>query len=264
MSDSLLKWKTASAAHGPWRGLLTAGLIAVSLGAQALPTRFSSGEAQVALLELYTSEGCSSCPPADRWLSKLQDDPRLWRELIPVALHVDYWDEIGWTDVFASPAHTTRQQDYVRHAGLSQVYTPGLVLQGREWRGWFRGQDLHLPAARIAGPLTIDVLDGSQATIRFVPPEKSANELRYTIALLGIGVESAIGRGENAGKRLRHDFVVLAEHSGPLELLNGEYGANMPLPASHRSAARYALVAWVSRGSDPAPLQAAGGWLTGP
>ena len=64
---------------------------------------------QVGLLELYTSEGCSSCPPADRWLSKLKGEPKLWRNIIPLAFHVDYWDYIGWEDRFASPAYTARQ-----------------------------------------------------------------------------------------------------------------------------------------------------------
>ncbi|MCB1738986.1 MAG: DUF1223 domain-containing protein, partial [Gammaproteobacteria bacterium] len=110
--------------------------------AQPQSIHVNSGPRQVALLELFTSEGCSSCPPADRWLSGLIDDPRLWRELVPVAFHVDYWDYLGWPDRFASREFSRRQRDHARSGGLSQVYTPGVVLNGAEWRGWHRGRPL--------------------------------------------------------------------------------------------------------------------------
>jgi hypothetical protein len=73
---------------------------------------FTSPTTQVPLIELYTSEGCSSCPPADRWLSALTQDARLWQGMVPVAFHVDYWDDIGWKDRFASPNHGLRQRHY--------------------------------------------------------------------------------------------------------------------------------------------------------
>ncbi len=91
-----------------------------------------SPETQVSLLELYTSEGCSSCPPADRWISKLKKDDRLWSSMIPVAFHVDYWDYIGWKDRFASPEYSLRQRNYARSKNLKTVYTPGFLLNGEE------------------------------------------------------------------------------------------------------------------------------------
>src|SRR5688572_1610666 len=96
--------------------------------------RLQSPAQQVHLLELYTSEGCSSCPPADRWLSDLKDDPGLWKNFVPVAFHVDYWDHLGWKDKFARAAHTSRQRRYADEWGANTVYTPGLVLDGAEWR----------------------------------------------------------------------------------------------------------------------------------
>ena len=89
---------------------------------------------QVDLIELYTSEGCSSCPPADRWVSSLQNEPGLWRDFIPVAFHVDYWDYIGWPDRFASPAFTARQYVYAQQQSMRTVYTPGFFNNGKEWR----------------------------------------------------------------------------------------------------------------------------------
>ncbi len=85
--------------------LFRLGVLVLLGGSQASADtlHLASGDTRVNLLELYTSEGCSSCPPADRWLSGLRQDPRLWRQLVPVAFHVDYWDGIGWPDRFASP-----------------------------------------------------------------------------------------------------------------------------------------------------------------
>jgi hypothetical protein len=180
---------------------------------------------------------------------------------VPVALHVDYWDDIGWADGYASPAHSARQQAYVHHEGLSQVYTPGLILQGHEWRGWFQRSDLVLPLATTAGPLSLEVTDGTHAEVRFAPVASGEMKLRYTVALLGFGVQSAVARGENAGKTLRHDFLVLAEHSAALQAVNGHYRADLTLPTTTTHAARYGLAVWVSRDADPAPLQAAGGWM---
>ncbi|MBA3543366.1 MAG: DUF1223 domain-containing protein, partial [Chthoniobacterales bacterium] len=77
------------------------------------------------LLELYTSEGCSSCPPAEAGLSKLKDNPRLWQDFVPIAFHVDYWDRLGWRDPFASKEWTARQYEYSARWRSSSVYTPG-------------------------------------------------------------------------------------------------------------------------------------------
>ena len=86
--------------------VLHAALAGFATHASAASLQASSGEKRVTLVELYTSEGCSSCPPAEAWMNQLQDDPRLWREIVPVAFHVDYWDYIGWPDRFAVPAHS--------------------------------------------------------------------------------------------------------------------------------------------------------------
>ena len=69
----------------------------------AAETRFESGPQQISLVELYTSEGCSSCPPAEAWLSRLKEEPGLWKNFVPIAFHVDYWDRLGWRDRFSSP-----------------------------------------------------------------------------------------------------------------------------------------------------------------
>src|SRR5437763_14288663 len=100
--------------------------------AAADPVTFESGAKKVQLLELVTSEGCSSCPPAEASFSRLINDARLWREFVPVAFHVDYWDRLGWRDSFASAEWTKRQQIYAQNWKPQSVYTPAFVLNGRE------------------------------------------------------------------------------------------------------------------------------------
>src|SRR6266480_7047743 len=102
--------------------------------ARAGEQRFESGAQKTHLLELFTSEGCSSCPPAEAWLSKLKAQPRLWKDFVPLAFHVDYWDHLGWRDPFAAKEWTARQHQYSASWKSESVYTPGFVLDGREWQ----------------------------------------------------------------------------------------------------------------------------------
>ena len=120
----------------------------------------------VALVELFTSEGCSSCPPADRWLSGLTQDKRLWRDIVPLAFHVDYWDQLGWRDRFSSAANTDRQRRLAAAGNANGVYTPGFFFDANEWRGFFRSAPL--PSTHIAspGPLTISI-GGDSAVVSY-------------------------------------------------------------------------------------------------
>ena len=93
-----------------------------------------SGPGTAALVELYTSEGCSSCPPADRWLSTLSSRPA--GSVVPLALHVDYWDYIGWKDPYAKREFSLRQRKFSQLQRMALVYTPQVMLQGRDFRGW--------------------------------------------------------------------------------------------------------------------------------
>jgi hypothetical protein len=83
-----------------------------------------------------------SCPPADEWLGRQKEATELWQRLIPLAFHVDYWDYLGWWDRFASAEFSQRQRDYRHSGGLGSVYTPGVVVNGQEWRGWYRGESI--------------------------------------------------------------------------------------------------------------------------
>ena len=116
--------------------LLLGIFAAAAVTAQTASITFQSSEAQTALLELYTSEGCSSCPPAESWLSRLKESPGLWKDFVPLAFHVDYWDYLGWRDPWAAREFSERQRAYAQGWRSENVYTPGFVLNGKEWRDW--------------------------------------------------------------------------------------------------------------------------------
>ena len=233
--------------------------IATSTAAEGVPT-FSSGTERVPLIELYTSEGCSSCPPADRWLSSLRDDPDLWTGFTPVGFHVDYWDDLGWPDRFASPEFSQRQRRIAD--GVSVVYTPGMFRDGREWRAWRIGQAATVRDAAEVGRLFATV-DGNSVTVTFAPLADDPGALTAHVAVLGMGLETQVRAGENRGKTLRHDFVVLDTAEARLERDDHELRTTLTLPATSAFAGERALAVWVSRRGLPFPLQSTGGFLAG-
>jgi hypothetical protein len=126
-----------------------AALLAGGAHASKAVCKAESPVALTPVIELYTSEGCSSCPPADRWLSSLKARAAGGGAVVQ-AFHVSYWDYIGWIDRFASPAHTVRQRAIAAQNGKSGVYTPQLVRNGQDWRDYSRALDGGEPArARI-------------------------------------------------------------------------------------------------------------------
>ena len=243
----------------PW-WLIAWVALSVNLAVAAEPIVLQSPVQQLTLLELYTSEGCSSCPPADRWLSRLKHDSRLWQHVIPIAFHVDYWDYLGWSDRFADPAYGQRQRRYAQTQSLSTVYTPGLVLSGQEWRGWFRRPKLNLSQGDDVGVLRIE-LNAEHAHAVFQPVQHNLMPLEIHVALLGFDLSSKVKAGENRGRQLQHDFVVLGYTTQSLGHQDGRYQTRLTLPKLQHKTPRKALAAWVSLAGDPQPIQAVGGWL---
>src|ERR1700740_1356972 len=137
------------------RSLLMLATVSIAFGnARADQLRFQSGEKRVAFVELFTSEGCSSCPPAEQTLSKLTTHPSLWKTFVPVAFHVNYWDNLGWKDRWASIEFTQRQRTYASDWRSDTVYTPEFVLNGREWQ-WSGADTLARESNETAGLLTV-------------------------------------------------------------------------------------------------------------
>jgi hypothetical protein len=206
--------------------------LALSLGtAQAVQCSARSPQYTAALVELYTSEGCDSCPPADRWLSSLGPRGFAPERVVPIALHVDYWDYIGWNDPYARQAHSARQRKMARLARAAMIYTPQVLLQGQDFRGWGSGGAFEQAVAKInARPARAHI------SLQLEPRGKDAFEVEVAaevrevvpspeIALFLGAYEnklvSEVKAGENRGKSLPHDYVVL-QWVGPLEFKVGK------------------------------------------
>lgn len=215
---------------------------------------FSSSNRQVALLELYTSQGCSSCPPADRWMNQFKSDADLWKRLVPVAFHVDYWDYLGWRDTLAKQQYSDRQRHYRNSGHIRAVYTPGFVLNGKEWRGWFSKDSL--PSATGEAGILSAELNKQRLSVRYSEPEPG---MMLNVAILGFDIESDIADGENAGRRLPYDFVVLAHQSHASA--DGQWQLDLP-PIGSTSASRHGVALWVTPANSSQPLQATGSWLS--
>jgi len=241
---------------------LTAVLLAAS-SAFGEAVVFESAEAPATLVELFSSEGCSSCPPAEAWISALKARPDLWKSVVPVVFHVDYWDNLGWPDRFASRAFTERQRRYANARRVESVYTPAFVVNGLEWRGWFDHEPL--PAARLAktGTLRVTLRDPAHVDIVFTPVGTVPKSAQVEVALLGGGLSSDVRAGENSGRRLSHDFVALHVATAPLGLEGNRLTATVSLPEKP-IASPNALAVWITTGVGQAPMQATGGWLKKP
>ena len=182
---------------------------AVSAEVSAAPVCVATSGAQRAvLLELYTSEGCDSCPPADRRLSQIKGQAEYARRVVPLAFHVDYWDRLGWADRFASPQYTQRQYAMASLAKSRLVYTPQFLKNGRDWRsagGPLDSIGETRPGANIV--LELGVSGGGPLTIGGEVSAANAATETY-LALYENNLESQVRAGENSGKTLRHDYVV--------------------------------------------------------
>ncbi|MFW5450128.1 MAG: DUF1223 domain-containing protein [Methylophagaceae bacterium] len=244
------------------QSLYASALLFSFMSSIASAQTFVSEGNRVNLIELYTSEGCSSCPPADKWLGKLKQDSRLWSEFIPMALHVDYWDYIGWKDPFANPQFSARQRQYAREHNLSSVYTPGMLLNGGEWTSWRRQSKLKLTPNISTGKLSVELNDGAVDAI-YQSINKQPSELILNIAVLGFDLNVDITAGENNGKTLTHDFVVLGLHRIAMTISNdGHYTvSSVALPKLSVHPSKIALSTWVNSDDDLSPLQATGGWI---
>ena len=243
-----------------------AAILTVTPAAGAIPAcKAESGRQTVALVELYTSEGCDSCPPADRWLSSRFAPGDAGESAVAIAFHVDYWDRLGWKDRFATPAWTKRQYDSARAAKSDLVYTPQVLLQGRDLRDWQAEKRSATAIAAIARmPARADIAleitprPGAvavNATAR-VPGAAHRQGAALFVALTENGLVSDVRAGENAGKRLTHDHVVRALQEGIAVGAAGDGTGTIVLPLPAEAAKASTIVAFVQNVETGEVLQA--------
>ena len=225
-----------------------AWMMLLTTGAATAGCRVEAPAVAPRVVELYTSEGCDSCPPADRWLSGLRGRT----DVLAAAFHVDYWDRLGWRDRFADPRYTQRQAALQSVRGARFSYTPQVVVDGRDWRGW-----PELPAARV-GPSPVRLTlqrDGEGVRWSAEPLPGAPARIALWWAVLEDGHRSEVKAGENAGATLQHDHVVRAY--GTVPAWAGSAGAviDAPTRGEQGRAARTLVVVTDAAGS--VPLQAA-------
>lgn len=215
-----------------------AALSILSIGHAAPPQgcTASSPPHLLALVELYTSEGCSSCPPADRWLSRLgRGAPD---RAVPLALHVKYWDYIGWKDPYARAEFTDRQRRLAGFSGGRTIYTPGVFVAGRELRAW-ADDDGQAIAAANAQPARASITIGSRREADGWAVRADAADApdgaSLWVAVTRSALSSRVTAGENRGETLAHDHVV-TDWVGPvpIEAHRASWQGQLALPADVR------------------------------
>ncbi|MEU8331722.1 DUF1223 domain-containing protein [Micromonospora sp. NPDC048839] len=196
-----------------------------------------------AVVEMFTSQGCSSCPPAEEVLTEIERDARdRGQPVFALGFHVDYWDDLGWPDRFADAAYTARQEAYARAYGTGRLYTPQMVVNGTVE---FVGSDRRRAAGAIASALassattavTLRAEDlGGRVAVDYqsAPPPEGAV---LHVAIVERGLDSEIARGENAGRTLRQDNVVRAFTSVDLRAERGRVEVATPPDLDPRAAA---------------------------
>jgi len=223
---------------------------------------FTSPAHKAHLLELYSTQNCSSCPPANKLVSDLEGKDGLWTSFVPLVLHVDYWDHLGWKDPYSDAAFTVRQKQYVQSWKSRRVYTPMFVLDGKEWLQRDFGQMIR-PGDKV-GILKAIGKDqaGEVYEVRFESIGTHPDRLQINGAILGNGIKTRVRGGENAGKTLHHNFLALEIQNAPLIKKNGIYTGTIKFKARPRGEkAKIAAVFWASLESGLRPLQATGGYI---
>jgi hypothetical protein len=215
--------------------IIALGLALTMLAASGLATAAGaicsahSPAHRVALVELYSSEGCNSCPPADNWLSQWKNSGAA-QSIVPLALHVDYWNSLGWTDRFSQHRFTERQQMLTDLAGGHTIYTPEIFVSGRELRSWSQRDSFQSRVGKVVGePAQANValeLKGQAPGAFNVAAQftskaaDTAGQLDAYLAVYENSLSSQVGAGENSGATLHHERVV-RQWIGPVPLVAG-------------------------------------------
>jgi hypothetical protein len=247
------------AGHAPMfaiAAVAAAGLCAPVAAATACHA--TSGVRVTPLVELYTSEGCDSCPPAERWLSSrfpaADDDPAA----IALAFHVDYWDRLGWVDRFARRAYTERQYAAMHANAAALVYTPQVLLQGHDFGWQFAGVGA-FDSSRLGSAdtsIAIEAIPDEREVVVRVRAKAKRPGTIVDVAYVDSGLVSNIGAGENRGVRLVHDHVVRSLQRAGRVGNDGVLAAKVTLQRPTERGTHPTIVAFVQREANGDVLQA--------
>lgn len=221
---------------------------------------FESKEERVNIIELYTSQGCSSCPPADKWLSNLKNHPLLFSEFIPMAFHISYWDYIGWKDIFATKLNDNRQRYYSNKVWKkNSVYTPQFIINAKEYRKWFTNRSFPNFKKEYGGKLKAK-LNKNVLDISYFNKNINSQKVYLNITLLGFDYKIDVNAGENNYRTLEHDFVVLEHIQKFAKIENNNLNTNLNISQFKKNNQKTALVVWISQ-YDSNILQSTGGYI---
>jgi hypothetical protein len=227
--------------------IVCTALAAMPPAARAQRCAAESGAEVPVVVELYTSEGCNSCPPADRWLSTLKDKPGV----LAAAFHVDYWDRLGWKDRFASPRYSERQAARQAITGARYNYTPQVLVNGADWRRW-----PELPGTANSSSVRLQLQrEGDQIDIGVQSTTDASRRWALWWAALEDGHDSDVKAGENSGVRLHHDHVV--RHYGGIAPWSGPLTQRVAVPARGEGGRVLRVVVVVTDAASGATVQAA-------
>lgn len=211
---------------------------------------YGQSEKGIVVVELFTSEGCSSCPPADKLLSSIVANNHDEVEVIALSFHVDYWDYIGWKDPYAKRDYTIRQRAYARKFGLNTIYTPQMIVNGKhefvgssrsEWNKAYTNERQTDPSVE----LEISIVSKSSTSVTFSVKSKQSTNSQINVAVVEKNLAQDVKRGENRGRRLSHDNVVRSfdtrsfdgkENTFTLQLPDGLKGQDASLIVYSQSA----------------------------
>ena len=204
-----LIWRPPPPRRMSWGMVRASTWMLLAAAVMLAPAPVGAADRALTVVELFTSQGCSSCPPADKFLGELA--PR--HDLLALSFHVDYWDYIGWKDPFASPAHTQRQRDYAQRLGLRYVYTPQMVIQGTvQATGSNRAAVLAaIAGAPGAGHVSVGLRrDGRGRVVVSVSAAPTDGDVDVWMVVYDREHVTRVKRGENRGRTITNRNVVRA------------------------------------------------------
>ena len=221
----------------------------------ALSLELNSGTTKVNLLELYTSESCSSCPPAEKFISEFRDSELLWKKIVPVSFHVAYWNHLSWKDKFSKKKYSARQRSSAKKIG-SNVYTPQLLLNGVDIKNSKILSKIR--EDKIVGNLNVKLDEELTLANMKLNSSDIKDNRKYTCygALLKSRQIRAITSGENSGKTLREDFIVIRDFDMKAEV--SKHKASCELKISTKNLTDYSLAFWISDSATNNVVQAVG------